>query len=130
MPPDGVRPVVTFSGDEVTTANHPSSRPECFCCRVLLEPFGLSLLHFLWQGGLVGLGLWLLLRGVGKANHRYAAACSSLVLLVALPVVTYLYLQPGSTLQVSRPLVTEKVAPAPAQTDSIVPPLQTSFISV
>ena len=59
----------------------------------LLEPLGLSLLHFLWQGGLVGVGLWLLLKVVHKANPRYLSACASLVLLVGLPVMTYSHLQ-------------------------------------
>lgn len=57
-----------------------------------VEVLGLALVHFLWQGAIVGLvtavGLHLL-RGASP-NLRYGVACLGLAVLVALPVVTAL----------------------------------------
>src|SRR4051794_15646766 len=51
-----------------------------------------ALIHFLWQGALVGLaaaGSLSLLKG-GSANRRYAVAAGALLLMLALPVGTAL----------------------------------------
>ena len=63
------------------------------------ELIGLSLLHFVWQGCVVGAGSWWVLRSLRGANARYAAACLSLLLLVSLPVVTYARLAVGPAAQ-------------------------------
>lgn len=47
---------------------------------------GWALLHFLWQGTLVALGLALLTRVLRRSEFRYLAACLSLALCVLLPV--------------------------------------------
>jgi len=59
------------------------------------QALGWSLLHFLWQGAALGLLAWLalaLLRGA-SARTRYGAACAALLLMVAVPVATFLVLQ-------------------------------------
>ena len=56
---------------------------------------GWTLIHFLWQGAALGLLTWLalsLMRGA-SAQARYGAACAFLLLMVAVPVATFLVLQ-------------------------------------
>lgn len=50
----------------------------------------LALLHFVWQGALLALGLWVVLRiiGRGAARVRYLVSCAALLLAAALPVIT------------------------------------------
>lgn len=49
-----------------------------------------ALIHFVWQGAIVGLVLWVTLFVLKKrsADSRYAAACAALALMAVLPVVT------------------------------------------
>jgi TonB family protein len=56
----------------------------------ITQALSAALLHFVWQGLLVGLLLWiaLFLMRRGPANARYAASCAALLVLVLLPVVT------------------------------------------
>ena len=55
------------------------------------------LLHFLWQGTLVGVLAWMLLTALHAARPqlRYAIACLALLACVALPVATFLWLLAG-----------------------------------
>ncbi|HEX9011747.1 MAG TPA: M56 family metallopeptidase, partial [Holophagaceae bacterium] len=82
------------------------------------QALGWSLLHFLWQGALLGAltwGLLALLRGA-SARTRYALACAALLLMVAAPVLTFLHLRAQPTAaggDVVRLLV-EEGSPAPA----------------
>jgi TonB family protein len=57
----------------------------------LVHALGWTLLHFLWQGALIALVLWLVLCFVGgrSSNARYGAACVTLLLMVAMPLVTF-----------------------------------------
>lgn len=57
----------------------------------LVHALGWTLLHFCWQGVVVAGMLWWVLRLLhGRPSQaRYVAACSALLLLVALPVVTF-----------------------------------------
>ncbi|MCK8501522.1 M56 family metallopeptidase [Myxococcus fulvus] len=57
---------------------------------LVMESLGWALVHSLWQGALVAVGLAAALLTVGRhaANARYALACGALVLAVALPVAT------------------------------------------
>ncbi len=73
---------------------------------LLTEPsfqaLGWALIHFLWQGTLVALalaGCKVLLRG-SAARVRYAVSCLSLLVLLALPVLTFVIsmAQPSSDL--------------------------------
>lgn len=58
----------------------------------LTAALGWALLHFLWQGLLVGLaaGLALALLGNARPQLRYAVACAALALCLLLPVATLL----------------------------------------
>lgn len=56
----------------------------------IIHALGMTLLHFLWQGALVGIALWLLLFIIKRPQQRYLLACLSLLLLSLLPVITYL----------------------------------------
>ncbi|HKI06661.1 MAG TPA: M56 family metallopeptidase [Thermoanaerobaculia bacterium] len=74
-----------------------------------------ALVHFLWQGALVGIAAAgaLAALGKGKASVRYSVALGALVLLLACPVVTVLRMAPpaGSVIPIS-PVI--PVSPATA----------------
>ncbi len=59
---------------------------------------GLALLHFVWQGALLALALWvaLALIGRGAARLRYLVSCSALAVAAILPLVTAAELWPDS----------------------------------
>lgn len=56
-----------------------------------LEVLGWSLLHSVWQGALIGAGLWLVLRVAPSSavRVRYAAGVLALAALLALPALNY-----------------------------------------
>jgi uncharacterized protein (TIGR03435 family) len=56
----------------------------------ITEALSAALVHFIWQGALVGLLLWTTLFALRNrsSNDRYAASAAALALLAALPVVT------------------------------------------
>ncbi len=58
----------------------------------LAEAIGWALFHSLWQGAIIGLLLYLLLKQLAgqSSNLRYLVSCSALALLVILPVLTTL----------------------------------------
>ncbi len=58
------------------------------------QALGWSLLHFLWQGALLGALAWGLLTLLRRApaRTRYAVACSFLLAMAAAPVATFLHL--------------------------------------
>src|SRR5450432_2483 len=81
----------------------------------LVESLGWTLVHFLWQGvaiaALLAAALWLLRRA--KPNHRYLAGCAALLLLAAMPVLTFNHL---IRQQQTPPVLKEILLPqAPAQ---------------
>ncbi|HEX8922616.1 MAG TPA: hypothetical protein VF766_14170, partial [Pyrinomonadaceae bacterium] len=111
------------------------------------EPFfqalGWTLLHFIWQGALVGIlfaGVSVLVKHC-SSNVRYAAACSSMLLMLVLPVATFYIIstsaqgvhvnqqtQAGTSLGVA-PLRTSATlshwqvnAPAEVDPDALLPP--------
>src|SRR5215510_7167405 len=49
-----------------------------------------ALIHFIWEGSIIGIALWAVLFALKKrsANARYVAACSALAALAVLPVAT------------------------------------------
>jgi beta-lactamase regulating signal transducer with metallopeptidase domain len=65
----------------------------------IVQKLGWTLLHSVWQAGLVALLLVVVLRFLCKssANLRYVIACLGLVVIVLLPVVTF-YVVPTSAL--------------------------------
>ncbi|MBN8262321.1 MAG: hypothetical protein J0L59_08355, partial [Xanthomonadales bacterium] len=56
----------------------------------LVPALGTTLLHFLWQGTLVGIAAWaaLLLLRNARPQARYLVACLALLACVALPAWT------------------------------------------
>ena len=60
------------------------------------EAAALSLLHFLWEGALLGIVAALCLRAFTRssANVRYGLACAFLLMMVASPAVTFWLLTP------------------------------------
>jgi beta-lactamase regulating signal transducer with metallopeptidase domain len=91
---------------------------------VLARPVVMTLLHFLWQGSLVALGLAAVLGLLQRrsAAARYICACTALGLMIALPVITFLNL-PDDTSGTVRTLVAPASAAAtvPAATPGIAP---------
>ena len=90
---------------------------------LLSEPFaqtlGWTLLHFVWQGGLVALLLAIALRVLRRhaAPVRYAVACGALLLLLMLPMITLGLLWPTSA---ETPVVTAGPIPAlPSQLEAV-----------
>jgi TonB family protein len=64
----------------------------------LIEQLGLTLLHFLWQGALLGILYWLALV-IGRpasARTRYNLAVGTLLALGLMPVLTFAYLSSAS----------------------------------
>lgn len=65
--------------------------------QAIVQRFGWTLLHFVWQGAavaaLLAAGLWFLRRR--SADARYVACCSALLLMAALPVGTFLTVDPA-----------------------------------
>jgi beta-lactamase regulating signal transducer with metallopeptidase domain len=59
----------------------------------LTEALSTALIHFVWQGSVVGLLLWLALIALraASANARYVASCLALAVLLLLPLVTTLW---------------------------------------
>src|SRR5260370_15927830 len=62
----------------------------------VLGTFGLSLLHFLWQGAVLAVLAAASLPVARKASTRYALAVGALLAMVAAPVFTYLALRESS----------------------------------
>jgi TonB family protein len=58
-----------------------------------------ALIHFVWQGSIVGLSLWAVLFALRKksADSRYVAGCVALAVMAALPVVTTWVLYAAAT---------------------------------
>ena len=80
-----------------------------------VEPLGRALIHFLWQGALVGLAASLLLRLARRRSPelRYALAASGLAFCVVLPTATFLLL--ARPWQTARPVMS-----VPASTPTII----------
>ena len=63
----------------------------------LVERLGWTLIHSLWEGAVVWIGLQVTLRVLSRssANIRHLVACVALVLTIVAPWVTYLRIDPG-----------------------------------
>ena len=65
---------------------------DAFRTQTWVEPLGWALLHSLWQGAVIAVVAWMVLRRYGarlRPQTRYALCCSALGLLVAVPVLTF-----------------------------------------
>lgn len=80
-----------------------------------VEALGWTLVHFLWQGALVALMLALARVALKRrtANLRYVASCAAMLLMLALPVITFVML--SSMAHETRVVMTDRPAP-PKQT--------------
>jgi beta-lactamase regulating signal transducer with metallopeptidase domain len=58
----------------------------------LVRMIGWALLHFVWQGGVVAVLLSIVFAICRRASLRYTAAVFALLLMVALPIATFVYL--------------------------------------
>lgn len=82
----------------------------------IMHALGWTLLHFLWQGTALAALAAILMGLFSRASFRYRAAVSVLVLMIAAPIVTFLFLVPSNT------SVAEKFAPvSEAQTSEFRP---------
>ena len=79
-----------------------------------VEALGWTLFHFLWQGALVALMLALARVALKRraANLRYLASCAAMLLMLALPVITFVTLP--SMAHKTQVVMTDP--PAPKQT--------------
>ncbi len=69
----------------------------------LAQALSAALLHFVWQGSLVAVLLWVALFGLRKrpAAWRYVASCAALAMLTVLPPLTVWILTRGSSAPLS-----------------------------
>jgi len=60
----------------------------------LLRALGWTLLHFCWQGAIVAVVLWCVLKLLAprSSQARYGAACFAMLLLVAMPSITFAHI--------------------------------------
>lgn len=63
----------------------------------VLDPLGLVLMHFLWQGLALMALSWALMAMFRSAQARYAIAVGTLALMLAAPAVTFLVARPRSS---------------------------------
>jgi beta-lactamase regulating signal transducer with metallopeptidase domain len=65
---------------------------DAFRTQMWVEPLGWTLLHSIWQGALITVVTWLVLRQYGvqlRSPTRYALCCAALGLSVVIPVITF-----------------------------------------
>ena len=65
---------------------------DAFRTQMWVEPLGWTLLHSIWQGVVIAVVTWLVLRRYGvqlRSRTRYALCCAALGLSVVIPVVTF-----------------------------------------
>lgn len=65
---------------------------DAFRTQMWVEPLGWTLLHSIWQGAVITVVTWLVLRQYGvllRSPTRYALCCAALGLSVVTPVVTF-----------------------------------------
>jgi beta-lactamase regulating signal transducer with metallopeptidase domain len=55
----------------------------------MIQILGLTLLHFLWQGSIVGIVLFVMLCLLHRPQTRYVVSCAALLALAILPIVTF-----------------------------------------
>ena len=75
-----------------------------------------ALIHFAWQGAIVGLSLWVVLAALRRqsAQLRYIVACAGLVLLFVLPLATTvgIYSRPAASNLLSTANAVSQASPA------------------
>jgi beta-lactamase regulating signal transducer with metallopeptidase domain len=66
-----------------------------------------TLVHFVWQGAIIGAALWLLLFFLNGAHSRYATALVAFMTLIACPIVTLWTLQETIVIESAAPVAIE-----------------------
>ena len=77
---------------------------------VWVDAVGWALLHFLWQGALLGLAYWVLRPLAASVNARYRLGLLMLVLMAACPFLTLAYLWPAAPLDATGGVLAYPVA--------------------
>lgn len=91
---------------------------EAFLTRSIIQTLGWTLLHFIWQGLLVAL----IMAGINavlnrhSASHRYVVACCAMLSMIALPILTFLFLQSSLSQAVVSPAIAQAT---PASSNSL-----------
>ena len=91
----------------------------------VLQTLGWTMIHSLWQGGLVALSMGsatFLLRRSG-ANARYLVGCTSLILMLLLPALTIWQMSPASQSPTPPLTVDEQIQPQPTGTSRAAAPV-------
>ena len=91
----------------------------------VLQTLGWTMIHSLWQGGLVALSMGsatFLLRRSG-ANARYLVGCTSLILMLLLPALTIWQMSPASLSSTPPFTVDEQIQPQPTGTSRAAAPV-------
>ena len=65
----------------------------------MIEAAAWTLLHFLWQGTVVGLLVSFHLRFMRQASTRYVVACLAMLLMLVLPLATFFGMMLGGDVQ-------------------------------
>jgi beta-lactamase regulating signal transducer with metallopeptidase domain len=90
----------------------------------VVEKLAWALLHFLWQGTLIFIAVWVILAATRRltAHARYLILCSSMSAMAACPVITLAWIWPAD-LSTNRELTPAPVkhAVAPVEVDVSVP---------
>jgi TonB family protein len=90
----------------------------------IVHALGWTLLHFCWQGALVAGLLWCVLALVGSrsARVRYGCGCAALLLMTALPLMTFARLaaaEPRNAFPVMVPAITLEVSADGAERETL-----------
>src|SRR5271156_1815213 len=74
-----------------------------------VERLGWVLVHFFWQGAVLGGGLWLarFLLGKQSTHLRYLVLCAGLAACALAPCLTWVVLSKGSASRTAPPMVTD-----------------------
>src|ERR1044072_4088075 len=88
----------------------------------LVQSIGWALIHFVWQGTVIGIATALALRALGGARPtvRYAVACCSLALMLIVPVAAVFVDRASDSLTAAA--ATSITVGTPVPVDSLLPP--------
>jgi uncharacterized protein (TIGR03435 family) len=79
---------------------------------------GWTLVHFLWQGGLIAIVYAVARRFLRGPNDRYLLACAALALMLAAPIATWFALAPADS---APPIAADQTTRVPSNVPSALP---------
>lgn len=82
----------------------------------VVQALAWALVHFVWQGTVIGLAAFVALRATRPAAARYAIGVGALALMLAAPVATFLLLTNSPSASASHQALPMSPVPAPAPT--------------